>query len=477
MLFNSWTFLAFLIVVWTLYLHVGHRAQNRLLLIASYVFYGWWDPRFTLLMFGSTLIDYVCALRIVAEADASRRRRWVVTSVVSHLVVLGFFKYFNFFTETAEQAFGQLGVPVQLLHLHLVLPVGLSFYTFKSMSYTIDVYRGQIAPTRRFLDFALFVSFFPQLVAGPIERASELLPQVLRPRPALEADDLRVGAYLIGWGLFKKVIVGDGCARLVNTVFADHGAFSGLDHLVALYAFAFQIYGDFSGYSDMAVGVARLFGFHLVANFNLPYFATNPSDLWRRWHISLSSWLRDYLYIPLGGNRGGPIRTYRNLIVTMGLGGLWHGAQWTMVMWGLYHGVALAVHRLVGKAPGAASAGDADRWRILKIVGMFQVTCLGWLLFRASSLGQVRDMLVAIGTDLRVTDFTVPALVTLVQLTSLLVSYEIAQYVCGHPWLALRWSPERRMAFGLVVVYSAALYWMLNRSLVQSGQPFIYFQF
>ena len=367
-----------------------------------------------------------------------------------------------------------------LFHLHLVLPVGLSFYTFKSMSYTIDVYRGEIAPTRQFLDFALFVSFFPQLVAGPIERAAVLLPQVLRPRPALGAEDLRVAAYLIGWGLFKKVIVADGCARLVNAVFADHQAYSGLDHLVAIYAFAFQIYGDFSGYSDMAVGVARLFGFHLMANFNLPYFATNPSDLWRRWHISLSTWLRDYLYVPLGGNRGGALKTYRNLIVTMGLGGLWHGAQWTMVFWGLYHGVALAVHRLwTRSAPstGTRDVHDDGAWRALKMVGMFQVTCLGWLLFRATSLGQVLDMLVAIATDLRVTDWTVPAVVTLVQLTVILLVYEIAQYVSGQPWLALRWSLERRVAFGLVIVYSSALYWMLHRSLVQSGQPFIYFQF
>jgi D-alanyl-lipoteichoic acid acyltransferase DltB (MBOAT superfamily) len=275
------------------------------------------------------------------------------------------------------------------------------------------------------------------------------------------------------------VIIADGCAHLVNAVFDDHAAFSGLDHLVAVYAFAFQIYGDFSGYSDIAVGLAGLLGFHLMPNFDRPYFATNPSDLWRRWHISLSTWLRDYLYIPLGGNRGGPLRTYRNLILTMALGGLWHGAQWTMIVWGLYHGAALALHRLVTGAPRPSAPGvqREDPWRTLKILAMFQVTCLGWLVFRAKSLGQVGDMLVAMATDLRGTDWTLPAVATLVQLTWILIAYEVAQHVSGDPWLVFRWSPVRRVAFALVVVYSATFYWMLNRSLVQGGQPFIYFQF
>jgi alginate O-acetyltransferase complex protein AlgI len=466
-LFNSLQFFAFFAVVLVLYYNVGHRWQNRLLLGASYVFYGWWDWRFTLLMLGSTVIDFVCAIRIDKSDAATVRKRWVAASVVSHLLILGFFKYFDFFVGTAEVLAGNVGLPVRLMHLHLVLPVGLSFYTFKSMSYTIDV----------FLDFALFVSFFPQLVAGPIERASHLLPQVIEPRRPLTPDDIRTAVYLIGWGLFKKVIVGDGCAHLANTVFNNHGAFSGLDHLIALYAFAFQIYADFSGYSDMAIGIARLLGFDLVTNFRLPYFATSPSDLWHRWHISLSTWLRDYLYIPLGGSRDGELKTYRNLIITMALGGLWHGARWTMVLWGLYHGIGLAVHRFATRGSRPADGPPDRAWVPLKILLTFHFTCFGWLLFRADSLGQVGEMLTAMITDVRATAWTWPAVGTLVQLTVLLSAYQVAQYVRDDLLLALHWRPLRRLAFGLAVVYSAALFWMMHRSLVAAAQPFIYFQF
>ena len=483
MLFNSVQFFAFFGIVLVLYYNLDHRLQNRLLLLASYVFYGWWDWRFTALMFGSTLIDYTCALWIHASDDVGLRKRWVVASVVTHLTILGFFKYFDFFTSTAEAASAALGLPVRLMHLHLVLPVGLSFYTFKSMSYTIDVYRRRFAPTRRFLDFALFVAFFPQLVAGPIERAHHLLPQVIEPRGPLSVRDLRTAGYLIGWGLFKKVIVGDGCAHLANTVFENYTAFSGADHLIAVYAFAFQIYADFSGYSDMAIGIARLMGFELIDNFHLPYFATNPSDFWHRWHISLSTWLRDYLYIPLGGNRRGEVRAYRNLIITMALGGLWHGARWTMVVWGLYHGIGLVLHRLFLRASGrvrqpASTAGPTrDRWLVPKIVMMFQFTCLGWLLFRADSLGQVAGMLASMATNFHTTAWSLPAIATLTQLTILLMAYELGQYLRGDLLLVFRWRPIEQLVFTLLVTYSAALYWMLHRSLVAGGQPFIYFQF
>jgi len=477
MLFNSVQFFVFFALVLVLYFSVGHRAQNRVLLLASYIFYGWWDWRFTLLMAASTAIDFVCALRIDETNDQRRRKVWVTASVVSHLVILGFFKYFDFFVGSAETVAAAFGLSVQFMQLHLVLPVGLSFYSFKSMSYTIDVYRREWEPTRRFLDFALFVSFFPQLVAGPIERARHLLPQVLEPRPALTPEDIRSAAYLIGWGLFKKVIVGDGCAHLANTVFNDHQSFSGLDHLIALYAFAFQIYADFSGYSDMAVGFARLLGFDLVTNFRLPYFASNPSDLWRRWHISLSRWLRDYLYIPLGGSRGGELKTYRNLIITMALGGLWHGARWTMVAWGLYHGIGLAVHRFVSQRFGRDPDGADGRWLPLKIVTTFHFTCFGWLLFRAESLQQAGEMTVAMATAFYPTAWTWPAAITLIQLTLVLSLYQVVQFLRDDLMLALRWRPIYRLGFSLAVVYSAALFWMMHRSLVAAAQPFIYFQF
>lgn len=479
MLFNSIQFFVFLAIVLVVYYALPHRAQNVFLLIASYVFYGWWDWRFTALMFGSTLIDFICAIRVFESNDDRVRKRWVTISVASHLLVLAFFKYFDFFTGTAEAVAAALGLPVRLMHLHLVLPVGLSFYTFKSMSYTIDVYRRRWTPTRNLLDFALFVSFFPQLVAGPIERARHLLPQITEPRKPLTLDDVRTAFYLIGWGLFKKVIVGDGCGHMANTVFDNYASFSGMDHLIAIYAYAFQIYADFSGYSDMAVGVARLLGFDLITNFRLPYFATNPSEFWHRWHIGLSTWLRDYLYIPLGGSRGGDLKTYRNLIVTMALGGLWHGARWTMVFWGLYHGIALALHRGLTRRHVDAPAAVADGLglRLFKMFLMFQLVCLGWLLFRASSLTQVGSMLSSIATNFHATAWTLQAVVTLVQLTVVLVAYEIAQYAKGDLLLALRWRPAARLAFSLSVVYSAALFWLLHRSLVASAQPFIYFQF
>jgi len=477
MLFNSAEFFVFFAVVYVLYLNMGHRAQNVLLLVASYGFYGWWDWRFTGLMLLSTVINYVCALRIAGAPSPETRKRWLVLTVSAELTILGFFKYFDFFVTSAESLLAGLGVPAHLLHLNLVLPVGLSFYTFKSISYTIDVYRREFEPTRHFLDFALFVSFFPQLVAGPIERARQLLPQVERPRSSLTAEDLHVAAYLIVWGLFKKVIIGDGCAHLVNAVFNNQAAFSGVDYLIAIYAFAIQIYADFSGYSDIAIGIARLLGFRLMTNFNLPYFAVSPSDFWRRWHISLSTWLRDYLYIPLGGSRHGRARTYRNLILTMALGGLWHGARWTMVAWGVYHGVVLALHRFYTECVPGVDDARADRWRILKIVLMFQVVCLGWLLFRAHSLAQVGHMLRAIATDLRVTPWTVPALLTLAQLSWVLIPYQIAQYLRREPLLAVTWRPAAQFAFSLVVLYSTTFYWMLHRSQVSGGLPFIYFQF
>lgn len=473
MLFNSLQFFVFMAIVLMVYANLTHRRQNWLLLAASYVFYGWWDWRFTILMLVSTLIDYTCALRLEATGNAAARRRWVALSVTAHLVILGFFKYFNFFVDTLTALTSAAGVAVHVTPLHLILPVALSFYTFKSMGYTIDVYRGDAEPVRRFDDFALFVSFFPQLVAGPIERARHLVPQVVRPRQPLSANDVRLAAYLIGWGLFKKVIVGDGCAHLANRVFDNPASFGGADHWVALYAFTVQIYADFSGYSDMAVGVARLLGFDLIDNFRLPYFATSPSDLWRRWHISLSSWLRDYLYVPLGGSRGSAFTTYRNLMITMALGGLWHGARWTMVCWGLYHGLGLCVQRAVGRR----GSSSTDRWRVLKIFGTFHFTMFGWLLFRADSLADVRQMLAGMFLQMAPTRWTGPAVLTLLQLTVVLAAYEIVSYRRGERYPVFQWRPLARVAFGLVVMYSALLYWLLHRSLVAGAQPFIYFQF
>ncbi|MCC6142692.1 MAG: MBOAT family protein, partial [Candidatus Hydrogenedentes bacterium] len=315
MIFNSLEFVVFFLIVYGLYIILTHRAQNVMLLVASYIFYAWWDWRFTLLIFLTTFVDYHCA-RNIAATDDPRRRKWFLTiSMVTDLGILGFFKYFNFFTESAVELLDKVGFHADPITLQIILPVGISFYTFQSMSYTLDVYRGELTPAKTLANYALFVSFYPQLVAGPIERAKHLLPQMENPRTITYAD-MREGAWLILFGFFKKVVVADNFAVIANEIFNHPGHYHGFAVLLGVYAFAWQIYGDFSGYSNIARGTARLMGVDIMVNFRMPYFASNPQEFWRRWHISLSTWLRDYLYIPLGGNRGGEGKTYRNLMTT-----------------------------------------------------------------------------------------------------------------------------------------------------------------
>ena len=327
--------------------------------------------------------------------EATRRKTFLVISMVANLGILGFFKYFDFFVESFAELLRAFGFHPSMPVLRIVLPAGISFYTFQAMSYTIDIYRGKTQPTRSFSDFALFVCFFPHLVAGPIMRAHTLLPQVVNPRSASMAE-FREGLALVMVGLFKKVVLADNMAPIANSVFmrlADGNTndLSGPEVLVGIYAFAFQIYGDFSGYSSIARGISKWLGFDLIINFHNPYLAVTPSDFWKRWHISLSSWLRDYLYIPLGGNRRGRVVEYRSLIITMLLGGLWHGASWTFVAWGLYHGLILCSYRIAGVRDSDRST-EPVRWAIQVLV-MFHLTCIGWLLFRADNFGAVANAL------------------------------------------------------------------------------------
>ncbi len=395
MLFNSLQFAVFFAIVYSLYLVLNHKHQNRLLLLASYVFYGAWDWRFLSLIFVSTVIDYVCGLKIYSSRDTGRRKRYLFISIFSNLSILGFFKYFDFFAGNFQILAGRFGLPIQPRFLQVILPVGISFYTFQTMSYTIDVYRREMKPTRKFLDFALFVSFFPQLVAGPIERARHLLPQMLKPRQP-DLDKFYQGCFLIFWGLFQKIYVADNLARIVDPVFASSAPYNGAGVLLALYAFAFQIFCDFAGYSNIARGLGKCMGFEIMVNFNLPYFAQNPREFWHRWHISLSSWLRDYLYIPLGGSREGSWKTYRNLAVTMLLGGLWHGAAWNFIVWGAYQGLLLIIHRLLSPLLEKLELPSGSLRKkfagALKIICFFQLTCFGWLIFRARSLTQIVEM-------------------------------------------------------------------------------------
>jgi alginate O-acetyltransferase complex protein AlgI len=390
MLFDSPVYLAFLTLVVTLYWRLGWRKQNLLLLAASYFFYGWWDWRFLALMLTSTLVDYHFALKIADSEQPQLRKALLTASLLMNFGFLGFFKYCNFFVDSFSHVLAFAGIHhVSTFFLKIILPPGISFYTFQEVAYIVDVYHGKQPPSRSLVDYALFISLFPHLIAGPIQRPSHLLPQVQRPR---EFDSRKFfdGLMLILSGLFRKCVIADNCALLANAAFGGQLGSGFFSLLIGAYAFAWQIYGDFSGYSDLARGSAQLLGFHFMVNFRQPYLASSLQDFWRRWHISLSTWLRDYLYIPLGGNRRGERRTYANLLVTMLLGGLWHGANWTFVVWGGVHGGWLAVERFFTKrilGREDANLGWAGRITTLTVVG------LAWVFFRASSVSEAITLL------------------------------------------------------------------------------------
>ena len=473
MLFNTWTFLAFALVVFGLYYVLPFRGQNRMLLVASYVFYGAWDWRFLSLIFLSTLIDYTVGRRLEFESDPQRRKHWLVVSCATNLGLLGIFKYLGFFAESFADLAGLFGWHVDVVTLHIVLPVGISFYTFQTMSYTIDVYRRKIEPVRSFEDFALFVAYFPQLVAGPIERASHLLPQLMRPR-TVRRDQLFEGAWLIAWGLFKKAVIADNVAPRIDEVFLPTNDWaSGGACLVAIYGFAIQIYCDFSGYSDVARGLGKLMGVDIMRNFQIPYVATNPSEFWRRWHISLSTWLRDYLYVPLGGNRGTRLETYRNLTLTMVLGGLWHGAAWTFVLWGIYQGLLLVVHRwFMIDHDWFGRFRSRSLWvRFVSWFVMFHLVCLGWLIFRAKSVHQIGSFLRRIVLDFRVDVTEAHLLWPVAFFGSILFVYDTSLRNADVPCTRPGWNRGLGPVAVTALVILALVFWPPRI------QQFIYFQF
>lgn len=448
------------------------RGQNVLLLAASYYFYACWDYRFLSLIVISTVIDYVCGLKIAASDRGSIRKLFLGISVVANLGMLGFFKYFDFFIDSLGRlSFHVLGQDISW-RLGLILPVGISFYTFQTMSYTIDIYRGTLKPTRNIIEFSTFIAFFPQLVAGPIERASNLLPQFEKVRK-IDWDKLRTGTWLILWGLFKKAAIADNLAIIADRAFnGDIGNLSGPEIFVAVYAFAFQIYCDFSGYSDMARGLARVMGFDLMLNFRNPYFATDPSEFWKRWHISLSTWLRDYLYIPLGGNRHGTVKMYRNLLLTMLLGGIWHGAAWTFVAWGVFHGLLLVgwrslnvstlFHRIIPHK-------KLCNW--LLVIVMFHLICISWILFRANSLSLAGEMMLRLFTGWHISVSVLNALFPLLVLCTPLWLIQVVEEKRRNPEVigALSFVPRTCL---LTIIFA---YLMVFGN--TGGQSFIYFQF
>ncbi|WP_271783553.1 MBOAT family O-acyltransferase [Aquimarina algiphila] len=380
MLFNSVDFFIFLSLVFIGYWFVVYknlRLQNVLLLVASYVFYGWWDWRFLSLIALSTIIDYTAGFRIYESKEKSVKKRWLWVSIIFNLGMLGFFKYYNFFIDSWIDLFAAVGYELQSTWtLQIILPVGISFYTFQTLSYSIDIYKEKLQPTKDFIAFAAFVSFFPQLVAGPIERATNLVPQFLKKR-TFTYKTFSYGIKLMIWGFFLKSVVADRAAIYVNAVYNNTENHDGLSFIAATVLFAFQIYGDFAGYSLIAIGTSKLFGFDLMTNFRRPYFSASVSEFWTRWHISLSTWFRDYLYIPLGGNRVAKPRWLFNLFITFLISGLWHGANWTFVVWGALNGLYLILEVLLFKK---------RRKGTFNVVLTFALINFAWVFFRANSI-------------------------------------------------------------------------------------------
>ncbi|MDD5070549.1 MAG: MBOAT family protein [Candidatus Omnitrophica bacterium] len=472
MLFNSLQFALFFPITYFFYLISNHKWQNRFLLIASYIFYSAWDWRFLSLIIISTVIDYFCGLKIAQADDKRKKRKFLLLSLITNLSLLGFFKYFGFFADSLLNLLHSIGIDTPLYSLKIILPVGISFYTFQTLSYSIDIYRKEIKPTKNFLDFALFVSFFPQLVAGPIERAKNLLPQILSPRK-ITLDSFYQGIYLILWGLFQKVFVADNLAKIVNDIFAFPQNHSGGGILIALYAFSLQIFCDFCGYSNIARGIGKCLGFEIMVNFNCPYFSQSPQEFWKRWHISLSSWFKDYLYIPLGGNRKGKAKTYRNLILTMGLAGLWHGASWNFIFWGLYQAALLIIYKIV--TPLNFKIDFLQNRPAKKIAAFinglifFHLTCLGWLLFRCESLTQIVIMSKKLFGDFSFSSGI--SIIPLVFFSWFLILIEIFQYKKNDLLFVLKLPVFLRTLIYIVIFYSIILYGS------ETAEKFIYFQF
>jgi len=467
MIFTSFEFFAFMAILLLSIRFAGREGRRRwILLAASYLFYAWWDFRFCFLLLGSTTVDYFVGIQIAATTQPVRRRRWLAVSLAANLGVLGFFKYTNFFLDSFREAFVAAGARMPA-HLEIILPIGISFFTFQTMSYTIDVYRGTLAPSRRFRDFALFVAFFPQLVAGPIVRGSTFLPQLKADHP-LTMHNLRRGGGLFLRGFVKKVFLADRLAIYVDPVFADPALYSSETCWMATIAYSAQIYYDFSGYTDMAIGVGRALGFELPENFRNPYSSRSISEFWGRWHISLSTWLRDYLYIPLGGNRCGRGRTVLNLMLTMLLGGLWHGASWNFVVWGGLHGTALAIHR-VWRGDARKSTEGGLAWQAVSWAGTLLFTTLCWVVFRAADIelaGEVLRKLAFVESE-GIDWFYLQAVVVL----GLAVALHVLTAVRGEKRLEL--SLHGPVRWGL---FAASLVVMLY--LMPTGPaPFIYFQF
>jgi alginate O-acetyltransferase complex protein AlgI len=487
MLFNSIDFAIFLPIVFLLYWFVfpgDLRRQNILILVASYIFYGWWDWKFLSLLFLSTILDYSIGIALHKQEDIGRRKLLLAISVVCNLGLLGFFKYYNFFVNSFADAFSFFGTHVSVRTLDIILPVGISFYTFQTLSYSIDVYRRKLEPTKDFIAFAAFVTFFPQLVAGPIERATNLLPQFVRNR-VFDLTKASDGMRQILWGLFKKMVIADNCAIYANTIFNNSEDYSGTTLFLGAVFFAFQIYGDFSGYSDIAIGTSRLFGFDLMQNFAFPYFSRNIGEFWRRWHISLSTWFRDYLYIPLGGSKGNWRLRIRNVFIIFLVSGFWHGANWTFIIWGALHAIyflpLMLINRNRAHMDVVAQGRILPAWKeVASITITFSLTTFAWIFFRAENLSHAISFIQSMFAGF-------------LQPSSIIESFNFIVYTVGGTRLTIlilffitEWlGRENKYAIeSLLISRSRPVRWAFYYSIVivtvlYAGieQEFIYFQF
>lgn len=483
MLFNSLNFFIFLILVFFLYWFVTNKSlklQNLLLLVSSYYFYACWDWRFLFLLAFSTGLDFYTGLKIAQGQGKAQKKMWLWISIGINLGFLGFFKYYNFFITSFADAVDQLGMHIDPFTLSVILPVGISFYTFHGLSYVIDIYYDRIQPETNFVEYSVFVSFFPLLVAGPIERATHLLPQVKKERhfDYLKAVD---GLRQILWGLFKKVVIADNCAEHANAIFNNYTDYSGSSLFLGALFFTFQIYGDFSGYSDIALGTARLFGIELLKNFSFPYFSRDIAEFWRRWHISLSSWFRDYLYIPLGGSKGGKGMQVRNTFIIFIVSGFWHGANWTFIVWGALNAIYFLPLLLLDK--NRSNMGVAAEGRLLPnlrelwgISTTFILTVLAWIFFRAESLTKAFDYIAGIFSK---SFFQMPAISAN---KGELISLALVAFFMLIEWLGrekkyaieklgFSWPKPLRWSFYALLIFALGMYMQTNET------PFIYFQF
>ncbi len=485
MLFNSLEFAFFLPIVFSLFWFLPKNrvtARNCLLLIASYFFYAWWDWRFLTLIFLSSLVDFIVGRRLVATTKNSVRKWWLFLSLFVNLGFLMAFKYYGFFVQSFVDAFSFFGYNFAPERLNIVLPVGISFYTFQTLSYTLDIYRGRIGPTKKVIDFFAYVSFFPQLVAGPIERASHLLPQ-FRKIKSFNFSWAMSGFRLILWGLFKKVVVADNCAMVVNQIFSQYQEYSGSTLLLGCVLFGFQIYGDFSGYSDIAVGTGRLFGFDLMQNFRIPYFSRNIAEFWRRWHISLTTWFRDYLYIPLGGSRGNRFRTLANVFIVFVVSGLWHGANWTFIAWGFVNAMMFVPLLLLNRNRVYVDTPLSGKYfpsfqNLFKISVTFFLVNLSWIFFRSET---ITDAINYLGAIFDPSIFTIPYVFG-IGLTHIGLICVVIMLLVYAEWLG---KEEQQPIDSLVtrkdgLIYNIGFCTILITSVFFFGgqqQEFIYFQF